>query len=82
LRVPSGSSRGHQPAPLLLLSAAADSSDFAVTLQTTFLLDQFRVNVEVVAISNSRKMLLSTAPLQGTNWQDALAADVRDCQRG
>jgi len=76
--------RGHQPAPLLMLSAAAaaDPSNFAVILQTTFLLDQFRVNVEVVAISNSRKMLLSTAPLQGTAWQDALAADVRDCQRG
>jgi hypothetical protein len=27
----------------------------------------------VVAVSNSRKMLLSDTPLQGTDWQAALA---------
>jgi homoserine dehydrogenase len=41
-------------------------------LQTPYLLEQLRVDVRVVAVSNSRKMLLSNSALQGTEWRAAL----------
>jgi hypothetical protein len=41
-------------------------------LQTPYLLEQLRVYVRVVAVSNSRKMLLSNSALQGTEWRAAL----------
>ncbi|KAF6264207.1 homoserine dehydrogenase [Scenedesmus sp. NREL 46B-D3] len=40
--------------------------------QTPYLLEQLRVDVRVVAVSNSRKMLLSSSALQGTEWRTAL----------
>lgn len=50
-------------------------------LQTSFLLEQLRVDVQVVAISNSRSMLLSRSPLQGTDWQAALSSQARTGQK-
>lgn len=41
--------------------------------QAAFLQQQLHVRVEVVAISNSRRMVLSGSGLQGTDWQAALA---------
>lgn len=41
-------------------------------LQTPYLLEQLRVDVRVVAVSNSRRMLLSGSALQGTEWRAAL----------
>eukprot|EP00878_Enallax_costatus_P043901 GHUV01052005.1.p1 GENE.GHUV01052005.1~~GHUV01052005.1.p1 ORF type:complete len:234 (+),score=43.74 GHUV01052005.1:95-796(+) len=43
--------------------------------QTPFLLEQLKVDVRVVAVSNSRQMLLSNTPVQGTAWREALAAE-------
>uniref|UniRef100_A0A383VBT6 Homoserine dehydrogenase n=1 Tax=Tetradesmus obliquus TaxID=3088 RepID=A0A383VBT6_TETOB len=40
--------------------------------QTPYLLEQLRVDVRVVAVSNSRRMLLSGSALQGTEWRAAL----------
>lgn len=41
--------------------------------QTTYLREKLNVAAHVVAVSNSRRMLLSNMPLQGTDWQAALA---------
>lgn len=42
-------------------------------LQTKYLRERLNVAAHVVAVSNSRQMLLSSTPLQGTDWQAALA---------
>jgi hypothetical protein len=42
-------------------------------LQTTYLRERLNVAAHVVAVSNSRQMVLSSTPLQGTDWQAALA---------
>jgi hypothetical protein len=42
-------------------------------LQTNYLRERLNVAAHVVAVSNSRQMLLSSTPLQGTDWQAELA---------
>ena len=44
-----------------------------VLMQTTYLREQLNVVAHVVAVSNSRKMVLSQVPLQDADWQAALA---------
>jgi homoserine dehydrogenase len=60
------------PAHLPALTQAA-----ACLLQTEFLRSELRVALSVVAVANSRSMLLSADPLQLGAWQEQLAAQVR-----
>lgn len=66
-------------AVMLLLSSNPQSPMTEMTLQhcivpqTAYLRNKLNVVAHVVAISNSRKMVLSQAPLQGSDWQAALA---------
>jgi hypothetical protein len=49
----------------------------SLTLQTEALLQNLRVSLSVVAISNSKKMILSSEPLQKLDWQQQLGEEVR-----
>lgn len=45
-------------------------------MQSSALLRNLQVHVNVVAISNSKRMLLSREALQLTNWQQSLQTEV------